>query len=252
MQEIINWLQSEEKIYKQGVEFFEKHHKNKILIRYFRNGKSPAHAKKLEFELKKLTGVPLKQIFAENQKQIQNVYIKDNIAVTEIPQLIKEAKKSVYELFTKISIMHRNLYELGEGNEKNIVKKRKSILDERLPLIKLYEQIYLLKEEYFITGKIPQDLPALLQKMNTIDVTTAKPEEDCEFAHLSGVELMKKKQSLIVSINKTKNRLDYQNNSKKEKLNPMPNSPLREELEKKLTWFKKQFNKIVELINGKK
>jgi hypothetical protein len=247
MDDVKLWLQSQNKDYAQGVELFEKHHTNKMLIRHFRNGKPATHLKKLEYELKKLTGIPLTVLFAENATEEKPV-----VAIALLPEIIKQAKDTVYELFTNISIAHRHLYELGESNTEEIVKQRKKLIDERLPLIRRYEQIYLLKEQYFTTGVIPPELSLLLHEHTNSGTQTQPPTADCTINLLSGVDLMKKKQSITVIINKIQNRLQYQKQTKADKPNPMPSSPLRDELEAKLAVLKEELAKIVQLIEEKK
>jgi hypothetical protein len=56
MDDINIWLQSQEKDYTQGVNLFEKHHKNRMLAKYFRNGNLATHSKKLEYESLTATG----------------------------------------------------------------------------------------------------------------------------------------------------------------------------------------------------
>jgi len=247
MDDIKAWLQSQDKDYAQGVKLFEEHHKNKMLARYFNNGKPVTHLKKLEYELKKLIGIPLTVLFAENSTEEKPV-----VAIALLPEVIKQAKTAVYELFTSISIAHRHLYELGESNAEEIVKQRKKLIDERLPLIRRYEQIYLLKEQYFTTGIISPELTLLLNEQANNEVQTQPPAADCKINLLSGVDLMKKKQATTVAINKIQNRLQYQKLTKSDKPNPMPASPLRDELEAKLATLKEELVKILQQIEESK
>ena len=247
MDDIKTWLQSPDKNYSQGVELFEKHHTNKMLARHFRNGKPATHAKKLEYELKKLTGIPLTALFAENataEKLVKTIAL--------LPQVITQAKAAVYELFTAISTMHRKLYELGESNSEEIVSKRKALIDERLPLIRRYEQIFLLKEQYFSTGVIAPELPLLLSEQANSDTGMPPQAANSGINSLSGVELMKKKQAITVAINKIQNRLQYQSLTKADKPNPMPASPARDKWEAKLAELKEDLAKIIKLIDEKK
>jgi hypothetical protein len=248
MDDITTWLQSQSKDYSQGVSLFEKHHKNKMLTRYFRNGNPATHSKKLEYELKKLIGIPLTVLFAENAPETKPVCV----TLALLPEVIKQAKNTVYELFTKISIMHRQLFELGESNSEEIVKQRKEILEERLPLIGRYERIYLLKEQYFHTGVIPVELPLLINEQAEAS-TQGLPHRPTEnLQSLSGVELMKRKQAITVAMGKIQNRLQYQSLTKLEQPNPMPVSPLRDKLEEKLKSLKEEYQTVLKLIDENK
>jgi hypothetical protein len=189
MDEIKTWLDSQEKDYSLGVSLMEKHHKNKMLARYFRNGKPVTHSKKLEYELKKLSGIALSELFGATITQEKPTCV----ALAGLPQVILQAKNAIYELFTNISIMHRQLFELGESNSEDVVKQRKELFDKRLPLIQQYEQIYLLKEQYFSTSVIPVELPLLVNQQadNITPILPCNSTRDLQA--LSGVELMKKK-----------------------------------------------------------
>jgi len=247
MEEINTWLQSQTKDYFQGVELFEKHHKNKMLARHFRNGRPATHAKKLEYELKKLTGISLSVLFGATITQEK----PDCVTLAMLPEIIRQAKNAVYELFTAISTMHRQLFELGESNSEDVVKQRKGLIEQRLPLIQRYEQIFLLKEQYFASGVVPVELPLLLQQQEETVVPTPPHCTTCDLEFLSGVELMKKKQAVMVAIGKIQNRLQYQSLTKGDP-NPMPESPLKEKLEAKLNSLKEDYKKILQLIDQKK
>jgi hypothetical protein len=248
MDDINNWLQSQEKDYTQGVNLFEKHHKNRMLAKYFRNGNPATHSKKLEYELKKLSGIPLTVLFAENVPEQKT----HSVAIAQLPEVIKQAKRALYELFTEISTSHRHLFETGESNSEDIVKQRKEILQKRLPLIQRYEQIYLLKEQYFATGVVPFELPRLIKEYANTEPETPHACGDYNFQFLSGVELMKKKQALTVAINKIQNRLKYQSLTKSDTPNPMPDCPLKEKMVSKLAELKEDYKKIQQLIEEKK
>ena len=247
MDDIKTWLQSPNKDYAQGVALFEKHHKNKMLTRHFQNGKPVTHAKKLEYELKKLIGVPLTELFAQNISD-NRVEVKPTTAITLLPQIIIQAKTAVYELFTAISTMHRKLYELGESNSEEIVNQRKALIEERLPLISRYEKLYLLKEQYFNTGIIPPELSLLLTERMLSEAEAPPQTSNDKINAFSGVELMKKKQATTVAINKIQNRLQYQSLTKADTPNPMPASPQRDKLEAKLATLKKDLATILQRI----
>jgi hypothetical protein len=211
-------------------------------------GNPATHAKKLEYELKKLSGIPLTVLFSQNAPEQKTL----SVAIAELPPVIKQAKQALYELFTEISITHRHLYETGESNGEDVVKQRKELLDKRLPAIQRYEQIYLFKEQYFASGVVPVGLPRLIKEYANADSETPQVCGDCNFQLLTGVELMKKKQAVTVAINKIQNRLQFQSLTKAEIPNPMPDSPLKEKMVTKLAELKEDLQKIQQLIDTKK
>lgn len=255
MDEIKAWLQGN-KDYGHGLLLLQKYHPNKFLVRNFLNASPLYYAAKLEYELKKLLGIPLTEIFTQTLNTAQLIKLA-NPAIKEkrdpekvIPEIIHKAKDELYRLFTAISIAHRKLFELGESNSKDVVKQRRKILDERLPLIVKYEKIYLLKEQYFQTGIIPEELSEWLLEKGTAN----KPAND-KFSilqSLSDIELVKKAHSVKISLNKTNNRLLFQSLTKAEHPNPMPNGTLREKLEAKLTLLNEELKYINALIEKRK
>jgi len=189
MDDIKTWLNSQNKEYTQGVALLVKYHKNKMLIKHFSNANPKFHAKKLEYELKKLSGIPLTVLFAENSAKPKPACV----AIAMLPEVIRQAKNTVYELFTNISKTHRQLFELGESNSEEVIAQRQELLEKRLPLIERYEKIYLLKEQYFMTGVIPLELPLLLNEQAEHSIQM----QPCNLQNLSGVELMKRKQAVL-------------------------------------------------------
>jgi len=127
MDDIKTWLDSQDKEYAQGVSLLAKYHKNRILIKNFSNGNPAFHFKKLEYELKKLIGIPLTVLFAENTPKPNPTCV----SLALFPDVIRQAKNTVYELFTTISIMHRQLFELGESNSDDVVRQRKELIEKQ-------------------------------------------------------------------------------------------------------------------------
>ena len=256
MDDIIQWL-TNGKDYAEGVAVLGRYTKNRALIRHFLCTTPKFAAAKLEYELRKfLKAKPVsiaKPTVTTTAKQvITTPELQTANRKTPIPDIIAQAKNELYELFTAISIAHRKLYELGEGNSEDVVAERRRILQDRLPLIRRYERLYLLKEKYFDTGVVPAELPRMLAERV---VEEPKPVQDSsrkELESLSDIELMKKAHSLKVNINKTRNRLEYQSLKKLDIPNPMPESPLRSKLEAKLADLRKQYTLVTQILESRK
>ena len=251
MDDITQWLASG-KDYAEGVRIFGRHSKNAALVRHFQCTTAKFAAAKLEYELRKLlkgraiTSHPVK---TTAQTVITTPKPKQP---TALPDTIAQAKNELYELFTAISTAHRKLYELGEGNSEDVTAQRRRILQNRLPLIRRYEKMYLLKERYFDTGKVPAELVQMIAEKVTEELEPAAKDSRKELEALSDVELMKKQHSLKVNINKTVNRLEYQALKKLDTPNPMPESPLRSKLEAKLADLRQQYSAVVKIIESRK
>ena len=258
MQDIIKWLTSSEKNYKEGVDIFSKKCKNQILVRGFMFGRPQSNLKKLEYEMKLLLKIPAKAIFNQkcSNQQLINQFLFKKIPALEKTILNKtnatianyksilEAKELLKDLYTKISMTHNRLFDCGEGNNSKTVTLRNKILKEREPLIQRYEKLYAAKEECFILGKITDELIDLIKKDTVFDDSP----DNIDFNKLSDIELLKTKNRLLTTITKTKNKISYQSDTKSDKKNPLPNGPKKDRLIKKLEILQKQYNEVFELI----
>lgn len=146
--------------------------------------------------------------------------------------------------------MHNDLYCLGTSNDNDTVRKRKEILEKRIPLIEKYNKLYELKEEYFKTGVVDLELKKLVNSKieDEITITHAKVTvPETEYSSLTDVELLKRKQQLSSSITKTKNLLKYQSIKKLEFENPLIGDD-KKNAEKKLKDLKNEQNMIINEI----
>ena len=252
MDEILQWL-TNGKDYNTGVSILERHHKNRTFVQHFRHTTAKFAAAKLEYELRKLLkGRPKTPQQPAPQKPFINVYKRqEKKPADKLPDIILQANDELYELFTAISIAHRKLYELGEGNSEDVVAQRRRILEDRLPLIRRYEKLYPLKEKYFDTGEVPAELVRMIREKITEEPEPVAKDSRTELEKLSDLELAKKQHSLKVNINRTRNRLEYQADRKLDEPNPMPESPLRTKLETKLADLRNQYAIITKIIESR-
>ena len=255
MDEILQWL-TNGKEYQTGIALLEKHQRNRMLVQHFRHSTPKFAAAKLEYELRKLlkgksTATTQTRPTAPPWTLINLSKPKAAKSETPIPSIIVQAKDELYELFTAISTAHRKLYELGEGNSEEVVAQRRRILEDRLPLIRRYEKLYPLKERYFDTGKVPDELVRMVREKVEEQPVPVPTDGRAELEKLSDMELLKKEHSLKVNINKTRNRLEYQANRKLDTPNPMPESPLRTKLEAKLNDLRNQYATITKIIGSR-
>ena len=77
---------------------------------------------------------------------------------------IAQAKEYLKDLHIEIDKMHKQLHDLGDSNTPAIIKKRAKILKKRIPIIKLADELYQLKEQYFKTNIIDDRLLQILSK----------------------------------------------------------------------------------------
>lgn len=247
--EIINWLDGEKK-YDTGLALFAQKSKNKVLLRRLTHRPNAA---KLEYELKKLAGIPLSDIWMNKSSSKVVRHTNADPAPTIIPEIVQRAKNIVSDLYTRISTMHRNLFETGDSNDTASCKSRAAILAARLPLIDMYDRLWIAKEDYFITGKITKELQQLIKEyqndyLGDTVVQKSKPDKSL-YAELSDFDLAKKKSNLSAQITKTNNMLKYQSIKKLETEYPMPDGDKKDKLVAKLKTLKEQYALIVAEID---
>jgi carboxylesterase type B len=166
-----------------GAALFAKYCKNKTFVRAVTM--NPKNASKLEYELKKLAGIPLTLLFTQkcsNKELLKNIDTKkidkksQTFKAVQVPKVlitqttkhtpndpIAKAKKLIKDWYIQIDKMHKELYDLGESNDPAVVKQRKTILEKRKPIIKKYDELYLLKEDFFKTGIIAPRIEELIK-----------------------------------------------------------------------------------------
>jgi len=245
MEDLKEWLSDVNHDYKVGVELFGKYSRNRHFYRNFQRW-GANRLPQLEYELGKLylQQTPQVQLQKNIVAEPTKIKLPSNKNNADIPAIIQETKNILVDLQTKISMLHNQLYELGESNSDDIVKKRKKLLDEKAPLVTLYEQLYELKEEYFVTKILNPKLEALLH--NNSDFVVDKEIKD--YSNLSDMELERSKHRLTSRISKLENRLKYQSVTKQDKENPMPEGVKRKEVEAKLKQLKNDQKTVYKLI----
>lgn len=257
--EIIEWLNGE-KHYAVGLLLLEKYGKNRAQSRIFQKANPKYMSSKLEYELKKLAGIPPAEIFKQkgsNQQLINEIAKKESAPKTTIikqkrqtiPAIINEAKKIVIELYQRLSIFHQQLYDLGTSNDKTTIEARKKIITERLPIITLYELIYEQKEEFFRSGAVDQQLKENLKIATEIILPTDKVKVlKSSFTGLSDIELLRKKSATASSITKTENMLNYQSITRTATPTPLPEGAKRDKYVSKLKSLKADYKEIMKEI----
>jgi hypothetical protein len=270
MQDIIDWLVSDMD-YSSGVDVFGKYCRNKFYVRNLKNSSAKYSGKKLEYEMKRLLGIPMNVISSQkcsNQQLInEHVTVIPNEARHErsggipnlqskkqtdnnnvIPEIIDRAKEMLKDLNTEIALIHNQLYDLGESNDAKTVKRRKKLLDKRIPLIDKYEKLYQLKEEFFLTKLIPEALKLIMTDIHVSSVENTKTQHE----QLSDIELVQKQKTLSSNLTKWKNKLNYQSDVAQKEKNPMPEGPKRKQAEAKLKELEKDYNEVIQIIKKRK
>ena len=136
---------------------------------------------------------------------------------------------------------------------------------DRAPFVEAFEQLYLLKEEFFAypedQRQLPPDLIPLLDRLDgkpTKNDTGSRPLSSArtpglnsQFSILNSLtplELYKKRHALLMAITRRNNKLRFSQPTPAEQLNPMPDSPKRKAIESEIATLQQQLQEIDNLL----
>ena len=151
-------------------------------------------------------------------------------AAREVPAVVAEAKSLLHELWVAMSAKQVELRDVGEGNSEREVAERKRIMAERDPIIKDYNELYGLKEEYYERGEVPEELERMVRRLRG-EATEATAKS--LWADMSDLELTKARKAKKMQLTRCENQLNYQSNRREPERRPMPDGPKRHQIESK-------------------
>lgn len=285
MTDIQQWLSDRHHDYAEGVAIFARYSANKGMVRTLTKGSARFWMGKLEYEMGKLAkqcagwekdnGTPRVDVarVPGSSRDVAGVHGRDVVGVhgrdvvhrvptlsPAIPEVMMSAKAEISSLYAIIDRMHRQLYDLGTGNDDKTVRARKRLLDKRRPIIQRADELYRLKEDYFalddadakrkIVAHITEMLSApLAQQPSANIVPTVDVAPSPSLQKLTDLELAKRKSSLRSAITKLQNMLTYQSIRKADEPSPMPDGPKRDEYEAKLAARKREYTAVINEID---
>lgn len=188
----------------------------------------------------------------ENEKVLGN--IEKELSNEEYAPIIKQLLTEFSELYKGRSIFHRELKEVGDGNDDVSTGKRSRLAFVIDAMSRRMDILWPAFEAYKENGTLPEqtlfDTPFDPEK--GFEMPKGNSGNPVEFVLADNlVDLKKQKENLRIKISKRNNLLMYQEERKCEKENPMPESPRRKKLEKELVELNKNKEavefKIVEL-----
>lgn len=244
MENIIKqWIDNPNRNYSEGVALFIRFGGNRFQARYFENTQPRFAIKKLSYELGQLlkqgkgnieTTSPENPAGEQPIRPEQPVLPKQptgesQSSAPKIPEVAAIAKRIVHETWIEMSRITEELFNLGTENDDATVTRRKALLDERIPLIERYNQVYEAKEAFF-GGELSEE-QLFKVVMNQPD-TEPRPPQD--YSALSDLELNKRLHAAQTAITRYNNQLLYQQNKKADNENPMPDCPKRRDIENSL------------------
>ena len=168
------------------------------------------------------------------------------------PKNIASVIRDYADAYKQRDALHKQLVALPEDNAEETVARRKELSDAIKAKSELMERLYPLYEKY---QSLEQDLSDDdLKSIQAADGDT-QPVEDSDNAdgsdsadeNLEGKskeELQKIRKSVATKISRAKNMLEYQQETKAETPNPLPESPKRLKYETKIANLTKELEQI--------
>ena len=191
-------------------------------------------------------------IFTDSSDAYINMAVEKLMVDPEAyPKRIAAVIREYADAYKKRDILHKQLADLPEDNDEATVAKRKELSDEIKAKTELMERMYPLYEKFQSLNEdiSEEDIQSL---ENPTDDTQSIDEKDSSViepgvGNLDGRtkdELQKIRKSVATKIGRAKNMLEYQQETKAETPNPMPESPKKVKYETKIANLTKELEQI--------
>lgn len=167
------------------------------------------------------------------------------------PKRIASVIREYADAYKRRDILHKQLADLPEDNGEETVAKRKELSNEILAKTELMERMYPLYEKFLSLNEdiTEEDIQSLEHSTDDTESTDEKDSSGSESGtgNLDGrtkEELQKLRKSVATKIGRAKNMLEYQQETKAESPNPMPESPKRVKYETKIANLSRELEQI--------
>lgn len=167
------------------------------------------------------------------------------------PKRIASVIREYADAYKRRDILHKQLADLPEDNDEATVAKRKELSDEIKAKTELMERMYPLYEKFQSLKEdiSEEDIQSLEQPTDDNESNDEKDSSINEpgvgnFDGRTKEELQKIRKSVATKIGRAKNMLEYQQETKAETPNPMPESPKKVKYETKIANLTKELEQI--------
>lgn len=163
------------------------------------------------------------------------------------PEEVKNIILDYRNAYVQREKLHRELSELGEENTDEICQLRKEKSDQIESLSTRLDQLYPQFIAYIEDKKIPDPDGSTNEQKQSEDSDEGSGDEHTESSDYDQMpleDLKKLKKSLSTKVLRAVNRLNYQQETKAETMNPMPDGPERVKYESKIRRLSAQIEDI--------
>lgn len=230
--EVEQWLKNGAD-YEDGVKILKIYSTNRLLVRRYEHSRAEYLGDTLKALLSRMARVGAVQPRATVAAVPRGTMVekpKAEEAKVQLPQVVEDAKSLLHELWVAMSAKQEQLQNVGDGNGEAEVAERKRIMAERDPIIRDYNDLYELKEGYFESGEVSEELERMVKRLRGEE--TEKTATSL-WADMSDLELSKARHAKKMQMTRCENQLNYQSNRREAERNPMPEGPKRKSIESK-------------------
>lgn len=159
----------------------------------------------------------------------------------QYPETVAQVIRRYADAYKQRDILHKKMADMPEDNEVTTMAARKEISDQLESLTDEMEFLYPMYVSYAEKGDIPAEEDLRQTNKSGSD---AKKEVESDYSKMSKEDLQKTRKSVSTKIGRAKNMLEFQQESKGDTPNPMPECPKRVKYETKIANLTGELEKI--------
>jgi hypothetical protein len=261
-QKAIDWLNSD-RDFNAGITLLEESKfKPGVVAKLKRHGvNGPEATKRLKFLISELIkawamtdqeiveDAPALEIETQPEHTDQNsLSLVDAYQVLEsgehqYPDTVSQLICRYADAYKQRDILHKKMADMPEDNEETTVAARKELSDQIAALSDEMEFLYPKYAAYSEKGVIPSEEDLILPSSDE-SKDTSKDAAEQDYSKMSKEELQKLRKSVATKIGRAKNMLEFQQESKADAPNPMPECPKRVKYQTKIDNLSEELKKI--------
>lgn len=260
-EEAINWLNSKSRAFEEGVVILEESgYKPGVVRRLKTIGETPVNREHLVENIRQylrhlgqevedtdadmgvINGEEPQVLESENDSQDSLITLADKIEAGEKEDFDAKCGELLItyaKAFRQREQCHRMLLEVPEDNTEENVAKRKEISDDIDRLTDKLERIYPLIKNYIDNGVVPS-----YEETNEADEENTTDDKTADLDALTKDELKRMLKSAKTKILRKTNMLLYQQVTKAEQENPLPECPKRTKYETAIAELQKDVEQL--------
>ena len=260
-EEAINWLNSKNRAFEEGVAILEESgYKPGVVRRLKTIGETPVNREHLVENIRQylrhlgqeiedtdadmgvINGEEPQVLESENDGQDSLITLADKIEAGEKEDFDAKCGELLItyaKAFRQREQCHRMLLEVPEDNTEENVAKRKEISDDIDRLTDKLERIYPLIKNYIDNGVVPS-----YEETNEADEEITTDDKTADLDALTKDELKRMLKSAKTKILRKTNMLLYQQETKAEQENPLPECPKRTKYETAIAELQKDVEQL--------